>query len=197
MCNTGLLKADITPRPNNPPLRNEALHVHVHLPPPERVPLVVLSCVPGPWRTLIPTSSCLFGTLNYFLLSFVWPGIEPATFLAPPHGGPWPRIEPAPFFFMFFIFDAQWPGSNLRPSRRPPHGRSWPGIEPLTFSVLHHLRDSNPGPRLLSRNIVPWRRLYVFTSWTNTAIRRNRTLGFDNRSAALRRERSFVGEPQA
>ena len=152
MCNTGLLKADITPRPNNPPLRNEALHVHVHLPPPERVPLVVLSCVPGPWRTLIPTSSCLFGTLNNFLLSFVWPGIEPATFLAPPHGGPWPRIEPAPFFFMFFHFRRTVAGNRTRDLLgAPPWGalaenrtrallfhvfhfrRTVAGIEPATF----------------------------------------------------------------
>ena len=116
MCNTGLLKADITPRPNNPPLRNEALHVHVHLPPPERVPLVVLSCVPGPWRTLIPTSSCLFGTLNYFSSLFRLAENRTRDLLGAP---PWGALaENRTRALLFHVFHFR---------------RTVAGIEPATF----------------------------------------------------------------
>ena len=42
----------------------------------------------------------------FFIFDAQWPGIEPATFLAPPHGGPWPRIEPMTFIVLHHLRDS-------------------------------------------------------------------------------------------
>ena len=105
MCNTGLLKADITPRPNNPPLRNEALHVHVHLsPPPKEYPLLFLLCTRPMEDTHTYFVMFVWNAQLLFLLSFVWPGFEPAPLVGAPfffgrHRGP--GFEPAPSYFLF------------------------------------------------------------------------------------------------
>ena len=96
MCNTGLLKAGATYRANNPPHQNEALHVHAHTCPPPEEYTLLLSC-----------SYCdVFSDRSTnFLLSFVWPGFEPAPLVGAPsfffgrHRGP--GFEPAPSYFLF------------------------------------------------------------------------------------------------
>ena len=135
MCNTGLLKAGATYRANNPPHQNEALHVHAHTCPPPEEYTLLLSC-----------SYCdVFSDRSTnFLLSFVWPGFEPAPLVG------------APFF-------RSAPGAGLRTRALllfvpfltlPPRGE--------LFFTTSGSRTRDRG--YLSRNIVCWRRPCVVPS---------------------------------